>query len=67
MRVYPWVRKTPWNRNWHPTSVFLPGKFLAEYSPWGCKKLDRTEHTHTHTLLTRRKTKFQKFVSIVFP
>ena len=37
-----WVRKIPWRRRWHPTPVFLPGKFhgqrsLAGYSPWGCR------------------------------
>ena len=31
--------------------MFLPGKFhgqrsLEGYSPWGCKELDMTEHTH---------------------
>ena len=35
-------------------SSTLPGKFheqksLAGNSPWGCKQLDTTEHTHTHT------------------
>ena len=47
--------KIPWNRKWHPTPVFLPGKFhgqrsLTGYSPWGCKQLDLTEHTCTCTL-----------------
>ena len=33
-------------------SFFLPGKFHAQRSlvgcsPWGCKELDMTEHTHT--------------------
>ena len=42
----------PWRRKWQPTPVFLPGKFhgqrsLVGYSPWGCKELDMTEHTHT--------------------
>ena len=40
--LYPWVGKIPCSRKWHPTSVFLPGKFpgqrsLTGYSPWGCK------------------------------
>ena len=44
----PWIRKTPWSRIWHPTPVFLPGKFdgqrsLASYSPWSPKELDTTE------------------------
>ena len=45
----PWVKKTPWRREWQPTPVFLPGKFhgqrsLAGYSPWGHKESDTTEH-----------------------
>ena len=52
-----WVRKIPWRRKWQPTPVCLPGKFhgqriLPEYSPWGCKELDTTEHT-AHPLLGR--------------
>ena len=40
-------------RKWQPTPVFLPGKFhgqrsLVGYSPWGCKELDTTGHTHMH-------------------
>ena len=37
-----------WNRKWQPTPVFLPGKFHGQRSlecPWGCKKLDTTEHS----------------------
>ena len=53
-QLNPWVRKISWSRTWLPTPVFLPGKFhgqssLVSYSPWGCKELDMTEHTHTHT------------------
>ena len=40
----PWIRKIPWNRKWHSTSVFLPGKShgqrsLLGYSPWGHKRV----------------------------
>ena len=40
LRFHPWVGTIPWSRKWHPTSVFLPGKFhgqrsLVDYSPWG--------------------------------
>ena len=40
-----------WRRKWQPTPVFLSEKFLGQrslagYSPWGCRKSDRTEHTH---------------------
>ena len=50
----PWVGRILWRRKWHPTPVFLPGKFrgqrsLAGYSLWDRKELDRTEHAHTHT------------------
>ena len=48
----PWVRKVPWRRTGQLTSVFLPGESHGQrspvgYSPWGCKELDMTEHTHT--------------------
>ena len=38
----PWVGKLLWYRKWHPTTVFLPGKFhrprsLMGHSPWGTK------------------------------
>ena len=50
-----WIKKMWYiyvGRKWQPTPVFLPGKFheqksLTGYSPWGCKKLDITEHAHT--------------------
>ena len=34
------VGKIPWRRKWHPTPVFLPGRFhgqgtLMGFSPWG--------------------------------
>ena len=40
-------------RQWHPTSVFLPGKShgqrsLVGYSPWGRWELDTTEWLHFH-------------------
>ena len=49
----PWVGKIPWKRKWQPTPVFLPGKShgqssLADYSPWGRKESDLTEHTRMH-------------------
>ena len=47
-----WVGKISRSRKWHPTAVFLPGKFhgqriLAGYSPWGCTESDRTEQLST--------------------
>ena len=40
----PWVRKTPWRREWLPTPVFLPGeshgqRSLVGYSPWGSQRV----------------------------
>ena len=49
----PWVRKIPWSRKWHPTSVFLPGKFHGQRSlaVHGATKsqtrLSSWVHTHT--------------------
>ena len=39
----PWVGKISWRRKWHPTPVFLPGKFheqrsLAGYTVHGLTK-----------------------------
>ena len=36
----PWIGKIHWNRKWHPSPAFLPGRFhrqrsLAGCSPWG--------------------------------
>ena len=50
-RFYPWFRKSPQSRKWHPTPVFLPGKFHGQRSsvgcsPWGHKELDAAKHTH---------------------
>ena len=44
----PWVGKFPWRREWLPTPVFLPGKFLGQrslvgYSPWDHKESDTIE------------------------
>ena len=46
-----WIRKICLSRKWQPASEFLPGKFhgqrsLADYSPWGHKESDTTEHIH---------------------
>ena len=55
LRFDPWVRNIPCSKKWHPTPVFLPGKFhgqrnLAGHSPWGCKEFDTIEATwHTCT------------------
>ena len=54
----PWVGKIPWRRGWQPTPVFLPGEShgqrgLAGYSPWDCKELSMTEHTHTQAAFQR--------------
>ena len=58
----PWVRKIPWRRVWQPTPLFLPGeshkqRSLVGYSPWGHKKLDRTEQLSSHTKSNGSKSK----------
>ena len=52
IRFNPWVGKIPWSRKWHPTAVFLPGKFdgqrnLVGCSPWGPES-DMTEYIYTY-------------------
>ena len=42
-------------RQWHPTTVLLPGKShgrrsLVGCSPWGCWELDMTQWLHFHAL-----------------
>ena len=52
-RFDPWIRKIPWQRKRHPTSVFLPGKSTGG-GGWQAtahedtKESDMTEHTQ-HT------------------
>ena len=50
----PWVGKIPWKKKQQSTTVFLPAeshgqRSLVDYSPWGLRELDTTEHTCTHT------------------
>ena len=54
MGLIPGSGISPGIGNGNP-KVYLPGKSLGQrslagYRPWGCKNLDMTEHTHTHTL-----------------
>ena len=44
-------------RQWHPTSVPLPGeshgqRSLVGYSPWGCEESDTSERLHFHFSLS---------------
>ena len=55
----PWVGNMPWRRKWHPTPVFLlresQGQWsLVDYSPWGCKESETTEHLSTRMILVRQ-------------
>ena len=43
----PGAGRFPWRMAWPPTSVFLPGKFQGQRSPWGLKELDTTEWLST--------------------
>ena len=45
----PWVRKTPWSKEWQPTPIFLPGKFEGQRSLVGCSSWGRrVRHNYTH-------------------
>ena len=57
-RFDPWVRKTPWRREWLPTAVLLPGESqrqrnLVGYSPWSHKESDTREVTWAHNISTK--------------
>ena len=61
---HPWARKIPSRRKWQPTPVFLPGKFheqrsLADYSPWGHKELDTSEHINQLYFNLKKKAGFE--------
>ena len=61
----PWVGKIPWKRKWQSTPVLLSGIFhgqrsLVAFSPWGHKKSDVTDHTHTHTQVNEFQINQQK-------
>ena len=51
----PALGRSPWRREWLPTSAFLPGEshvqnILAGYSPWILKESDTIQQlTHTHS------------------
>ena len=52
----PGLGRSPGERKWQPTPVFLPGKShgwrsLVGYSPWGLKELNTTEQLNFHFLL----------------
>ena len=62
----PWVKKIPWRRKWHPTSVFLSGKI-----PWtgtwratvhraskSWTRLSNWAHTHTKGNSVEKHTLF---------
>ena len=55
--IDPWVGKIPWNREWLPTPVFLPGKFhgqknLVGYIPWGHRiRHNPSEQVHKQIVL----------------
>ena len=53
-RLSPWIGKNPWRRKWQCIPAFQYSCLenpmdwsLADSSPWGCKKSDMTEHTHS--------------------
>ena len=57
----PELGRSPWRREWLPTSVFLPGKFqgyrsLVGYSTWDHKELDMTEQL-THIFFLKESWK----------
>ena len=72
-RFNPWVGKSPWRRQWHPTPVVLPRKShgqrrLVGYSPWGRKESDTTEWLHFSLFLlfgTWLSSHWQQLTSVI--
>ena len=55
--IYKKLEDKNWRRQWHPTSVLLPGKShglrsLIGCSPWGRQESDTTERLHFHFSLS---------------
>ena len=70
----PWIGEIPLEQEMasNPLPVFLPGEFrgqrsLEGYSPGGCKELDKTEHTHTHSLTASQDQGLFCSYSPIFP
>ena len=58
-RFHPWVRKSPWNRKWQPTPVFLPGTFHRDRSLWAtvheaAEESNMTEQMSRHVCSKRQ-------------
>ena len=51
--------------------IMVGQRSLVGYSPWGCKELDTTEHTHTHTHIVGLSKSFppflHSFLSLLLP
>ena len=59
----PWIRKTPWRREWLPTPVFLPGG--SQRIPWteepgglqslGSQRVGHDEQLHYHHIVFKKQ------------
>ena len=68
----PWVRKILLRRKWQPTPVFLPRKShgersLADYSPWGRKKVRHNLATKQQHSLTSLIFWYQGLFFLILP
>ena len=67
-----WVRKISWRKKWHPTPVFLLGKFhghrrLVGYNPGGHKESDTAEQMSTHTPISQNILLILMLSPMIFP
>ena len=57
-RLNPWTGKIPWSRNGNSLQYSCLENFmdrsLVDYSPWGHKESDMTEHTHHSRCILKR-------------
>ena len=66
----PQIGKILWRRKQQPTPLFLPGKLHGQkspvvYSPWDCRKLDTTEHTHRQSILIHTRNAVSEEMSMM--
>ena len=67
----PGFGRSPGERKWQPTPVFLPEEFhgqrsLVGYRSQGCKELDTTEMTCPHTVVLISAVQHNDLVTLIY-
>ena len=62
----PWVKKIPWRRKWHPTSVFLSGKIPRTEELGGLQSIEPLRAGHDWAIERTHIPKVIQWRSILF-